>query len=94
MVFSVGVMLTVPPEQAGVAGAMLQTSWQIGMVVGLSIQSGLMTIQPGGVTNLDNVQTSWYFVLGWTVLWGIGFAVFYRPAKNINKEVDPATAAI
>lgn len=46
MVFTgvnVGVMTSVPPEQSGVAGAMLQVAFQVGSAVALSIQAGLFT---------------------------------------------------
>ena len=66
-------------------GAMLQTSWQTSNVLALSIQAGLLTIHPGGMSNWLNVQTSWYFELGWTALWLIGFVLLYKPEKNSKK---------
>ncbi|CED82297.1 Predicted transporter (major facilitator superfamily) [Phaffia rhodozyma] len=79
---NVGVMTSVPPEMAGVAGAVLQVSLQVGSAVALSIQSGLLTINPGNLENFSNVKASWYFELGWTLLWLVGFLVFYRPGKR------------
>lgn len=78
---NVGVMTSVPAEMAGVAGAVLQVSLQVGSAVALSVQAGLLTVNPGGIENLTNVKISWYFMLGWTLLWGIGFVVLYRPKK-------------
>lgn len=72
-------MLVAPPEQAGVVGAVLQTSMQASTVIALSIQAGLLTVQPGGLENMANVRVSWYFQLGWLVLWLIGFVGLYRP---------------
>lgn len=86
-------MLVAPPGREGVLGATLQTSQQTSSVLALSIQAGLWTTHPGGVHNWKNVQTSWYFELGWTILWLIGFVVFYRPSKNTKtavKEVEVA----
>jgi hypothetical protein len=79
----VGVMLAAPPEQAGVVGAILQTSMQTSAVVAISIQAGLLTVEPGGVHNYVNVQASWYFELGWVLVWLIGFLALYRPSKNL-----------
>lgn len=79
-------MLAAPAGREGVLGATLQTSQQTSTVVALSVQAGLMTTHPGGVQNWKNVQTSWYFELGWTVLWLIGFVVFYRPSRNLDNK--------
>jgi hypothetical protein len=79
---SVGVMIAAPPEKAGVVGATLQTSMHTSTVLALSIQAGLLTTQPGGLENYANIRASWYFELGWVVLWLVGFLVFYRPARN------------
>lgn len=84
---SVGVMNSVPAEMAGVAGAVLQVAFQVGSAVGLSIQAGLFTVNPGGLENPANVQASFYFQLGWVILWLIMFVVFYRPPpKSANDE--------
>ena len=86
---NVGIMTSVPPEMAGVAGAVLQVALQVGSAVALSIQAGLWTIKPNGIYNFKNVQISWYFELGWGIVWIIGFLVFYRPKKNaVNDEEE------
>jgi hypothetical protein len=79
---SVGVMISVPPEMAGVAGAVLQVAFQIGSAVGLAVQSGLETINPGSISNFENVQASFYFEMGWEIVWVIAFLIFYRPKKT------------
>ena len=71
-------MLVAPPEQAGVVGAVLQTSMQASTVIALSVQAGLLTVQPGGLENIANVRTSWYFQLGWLGVWLLGFVGLYR----------------
>jgi hypothetical protein len=58
---SVAVMTAVPPSMAGVAGATLQTAYQIGSSIALAIQAGLLTVNQGGIHNSANVQASWYF---------------------------------
>ena len=79
---NVGIMTSVPPEMTGVAGAVLQVALQVGSAIAMSIQAGLLTIEPGGIHNYTNVRTSWYFQLGWAIVWLIMFLVFYRPIKN------------
>jgi MFS family permease len=84
---NVGIMTSVPPEMAGVAGAILQVALQVGSAVAFSIQAGLLTIYPGGIENFVNVRISFYFMVGWGVLTLIGFLAFYRqPKANPNDE--------
>jgi MFS family permease len=85
---NVAVMTSVPAEMAGVAGAVLQVALQVGSAVALSIQAGLFTINPGSIENFANVQASFYFELGWGIVWLIGFLVFYRPSKNTNASAE------
>lgn len=85
---NVGIMTTVPSEMAGVAGAMLQVALQVGSAVALSIQAGLMTTSPGGLENFANPRTSFYFVIGWGVVWLVGFLVFYRQPKADPNDVE------
>ena len=68
------------------AGATLQTAFQVGSAVALSIQSGLLTVNPGSISNFENVQTSFYFELGWGIVWLIGFLILYRPGKKPTPE--------
>jgi hypothetical protein len=83
---SVGVLLAAPPERAGVVGAALQASMQTSTVVALSIQAGLLTLRPGGLNTFANVRASWYFELGWTVVWLLGFILLYRPNKEVHRK--------
>lgn len=83
---NVGIMTSVPPEMAGVAGAVLQVALQVGSAVALSIQAGLLTIEPGNLTNWVNVRTSFIFEIGWGVVWLVGFLVFFRPGKKASAE--------
>lgn len=85
---SVGVMKAAPPDKAGVVGATLQTAMHTSTVIALSIQAGLLTTHPGGIHNHANIQASWYFELGWVVLWLIGFMVFYKSGKHAAVKED------
>ncbi|WOO76899.1 putative MFS-type transporterc [Vanrija pseudolonga] len=88
---NVAIMVTSPPEMAGVTGAVLQVSLQVGTAVALSVQAGLLTTHPGSITNPANLRTSWYFQIGWIVLWLIGFLAFYRPDKAPSADAEATT---
>ncbi|WVQ82496.1 hypothetical protein IAT38_004625 [Cryptococcus sp. DSM 104549] len=79
---NVGVMTSVPPAMAGVAGALLQVSSQVGNAIALAIQAGLLTVYPDGIYNFKNVQVSWYFMIGWSGVWLVMFLVFYRSLEK------------
>ncbi|KAK4684076.1 hypothetical protein P7C73_g6131, partial [Tremellales sp. Uapishka_1] len=79
---NVGIMTSTPPKSAGVAGATMQTALQVGTCIGLSIQAGLETISPGGLDTFSNVRTSWFFMIGWGMVWLVLFLVSYRPKKT------------
>ena len=81
---SITVMTSVPPEMSGVAGAMLQVALQVGAVIGLSVQAGLLTRKPGLISNYENVQTSFWFQFGWCIFNLIIFLVFFRPGKVVE----------
>lgn len=71
---------------------MLQVCLQLGAVLGLSIQAGLLTLQPGNVTNEYNVQASYWFIFGWALLIAILVLVFFRsnkaaPGSEMAKEL-------
>jgi hypothetical protein len=92
-------MTSVPAQMSGVAGALLQVALQIGAVVGLSVQAGLLTIHEGSFANFDNVQASFWFQFGWTVFNLIVFVVFFRASKvaeasEQNKQEGGAHVAI
>ncbi|WVQ82157.1 hypothetical protein IAT38_004285 [Cryptococcus sp. DSM 104549] len=75
------IMTAIPPRMSGVAGATFQVALQIGGVVGLAIQAGLIARNPGGIANFSNVQRSFWFQFGWAVLDAVMLAVLFRPGK-------------
>jgi len=97
MVFTgtnVGVMTSVPPEISGVAGALLQVCLQVGSAVALAVQAGLLTINPGGIENFQNPQASYYFMIGWCVIWLIGFVAWYRQPKADPADAEKAAVVV
>ncbi|WOO79952.1 Efflux pump terJ [Vanrija pseudolonga] len=86
---NVGIMTAIPPEMAGVAGALFQVAIQLGAVVGFATQAGMLTINPGGIANPANVHASFYFQMGWNALWLILFAIVYKRPKKSTPEPEP-----
>lgn len=87
LICRVGAMTAAPPEQAGVAGALLQAAIQAGNVVALTIQAGLLTIHPGGVADFRNVAASFYFMIGWGGACLVAFWVFFRQPQKRDGPV-------
>ncbi|KAL7422343.1 hypothetical protein Q5752_002989 [Cryptotrichosporon argae] len=81
---NIAVMTSVPPTMSGVAGALLQVSLQVGAVIGLSVQAGLLTREPGLYANYANIQASFWFQFGWCLLNLLLIVIFFRPAKAIE----------
>ncbi|WWD19231.1 hypothetical protein CI109_103689 [Kwoniella shandongensis] len=79
---NITVMTSVPPAASGVAGAMLQVALQVGAVLGLSVQAGLLTLNEGSIANFSNVQASFWFQFGWTVFNLLLIVFLFRPGKK------------
>jgi hypothetical protein len=86
----VGIVTAAPPDQTGTVGALLNMAMQLSTAVAMSIQAGIFSLYPGGVRNMSNVRASYYVEIGWTVLWLIGFVVFYRPDRKYKSDPEKA----
>lgn len=86
-------MTSVPPEISGVAGAMLQVSLQVGAAISLTVQAGLLTLNPGGMTNYANVQASLWFQFGWLVVNALIIIIFFRQSKMPKTSEEEGAAA-
>ncbi|ORY35678.1 major facilitator superfamily domain-containing protein [Naematelia encephala] len=92
---NITVMTSVPPSASGVAGALLQVALQMGAVIGLSVQAGMLTLNPGAFSNYANVQASFWFQFGWCLFNVILFLIFFRPGKVApGSEAAKAAAAV
>ncbi|KIR79250.1 efflux protein EncT [Cryptococcus gattii EJB2] len=91
---NITVMTSVPPEISGVAGAMLQVALQVGAAISLTVQAGLLTLNPGGMTNYANVQASLWFQFGWLLLNALMIIVLFRRSKmpKLSEEEEAAAA--
>lgn len=85
---SIIVLQSVPPSMAGIAGALIQISYQVGISVALAIQAGLLTIRPNGVLNWANVQAAFWFEFGWALLSALLLAVFLRRPDSLLREKE------
>lgn len=86
---SVAVIQSVPPEQAGVASATLQTSFQIGSTVSIGIATALQQSVGGGIQDWESTRAGFYYLLAMGVLWLVGFLVFFKPPRAL--PVPPAS---
>lgn len=56
----------------------MQAATQVGNVIALTIQAGLLTVHPDGVRNFTNIETSFGFMAGWAGILIPVFWIFYR----------------
>ncbi|WVW79156.1 hypothetical protein I302_101122 [Kwoniella bestiolae CBS 10118] len=82
------VMTSVSPSMSGVAGATLQVAFQVGGVVGLSVQAGFLTYHEGSLANFSNVQASFWFEFGWLMLNALVVLIFYRRKGDVKDLED------
>ncbi|GFZ51824.1 hypothetical protein JCM24511_09592 [Saitozyma sp. JCM 24511] len=80
------IIMSVPPQMAGVISGLAQMVYQVGAVTGLSIQAGLLTVHPGDVSNWSNIQTSYWFDFGWALVCGALVLVLYRDVQGSGGE--------
>ena len=70
----------------------MEGSQQIGTVVSMSVQAGLLTIHPGSLSNWANVQASFWFMFGWSILNAL-LAVAFLRRPSVPPEKTPRIAA-
>ena len=86
-------MTSAPPAMAGMAGAIVQIAYQVGAVIGLSVQAGLLTVKPGSISNWGNVQVSYWFQAGWCIMNAILVLVFLHVRKPAAPAAKPEAKA-
>ncbi|WVQ73656.1 hypothetical protein IAR50_003236 [Cryptococcus sp. DSM 104548] len=91
---NVAIMTSVDKEMGGVAGALFQVALQLGTVIGLTVQAGFLTLEPGSISNWDNVSASFWFVVGWQLLAALLTAVFYRQPKSTGGDEESKETAV
>lgn len=69
-----------PPEFAGVAGSFTQVIFQIGAVIGIAVQAGLLSTG-NGITDWTGSKNSYFFTSAYVLLTGVVFVIFFRQDK-------------
>lgn len=82
-----------PLEFAGIGGAFSQIIFQIGGVIGIAIQAGLIATGDGTIEDWTGSQNSYYFTSAYILATGIIFVIFYRQVNMPNNPTPAAVAA-
>lgn len=82
-----------PLEFAGVGGAFAQIIFQIGGVIGIAIQAGLISTGDGTIEDWTGSKNSYFFTSAYILATGIIFVIFYRQVKMPNNPSPIAGAA-
>ncbi|BEJ11140.1 hypothetical protein CspHIS471_0105620 [Cutaneotrichosporon sp. HIS471] len=70
-----------PLEFAGVGGSFAQVIYQIGGVVGIAVQQGLLDTGHGGVADWTGSQNGYFFTSAYILCTGLIFVLWYRQSK-------------
>jgi hypothetical protein len=70
-----------PLEFAGMGGAVANVILQIGGVVGISVQAGLLGTGDGTIKDWTGSKNSYFFTGGYIAFTGLIFLIFYKPQK-------------
>ncbi len=70
-----------PLEFAGVGGSFANIIFQIGAVIGISVQAGLISTGDGTLTDWTGSQNSYYFTGGYVLFTGLVFPFLFKQAK-------------
>lgn len=74
------VIQSFPQEFAGVGGSFVQVVFQVGGVVGIAVQSGLLSTG-NGITDWTGSKNSYFFTSAYILLTGLVFVIFFRQSK-------------
>lgn len=79
-----------PLEFAGVGGAFAQIIFQIGGVIGIAIQAGLISTGDGTIEDWTGSKNSYFFTSAYILATGVVFVIFYRQVKMPNNPTPVA----
>lgn len=87
-----------PPQYAGVAGSFTQVIFQVGAVVGIAVQAGLLSTGDG-ITDWTGSKNSYFFTSAYILLTGVVFVIFYRQDKmpilqDLSVQAEPETKQV
>ncbi|TXT11737.1 uncharacterized protein COLE_02147 [Cutaneotrichosporon oleaginosum] len=81
-----------PLEFAGVGGSFAQVIYQIGGVVGIAVQQGLLGTGEG-ISDWTGSKNGYFFTSAYILFTGIVFVLWYRQSKMPVREGGPAPVA-
>jgi hypothetical protein len=70
-----------PLEFAGIGGSFANVIFQIGGVIGIAIQAGLIATGDGTVEDWVGSRNGYFFTSGYVIFTGIVFVLWYRQEK-------------
>lgn len=90
--FSTSIIQAFPLEFAGVGGSFANIIFQIGGVIGIAVQDGLVGTGADASTSWTGSRNSYFFTGAYIMLTGLVFLVWYRQ-KLMPKLEGPVVAA-
>ncbi|KAK1926913.1 major facilitator superfamily domain-containing protein [Papiliotrema laurentii] len=86
------VIQSFPLEFAGIGGSFAQIIFQIGGVIGIAVQAGLIATGDGTLTDWTGSKNGYFFTGAYVMVTGIIFFLWYRQEKMPVREAPPAGA--
>lgn len=83
-----------PLEFAGIGGSFANVIFQIGGVIGIAIQAGLIATGDGTVEDWVGSRNGYFFTSGYVLFTGIVFVLWYRQEKMPIREGGEAVVAV
>ena len=74
-------------------GSFANIIFQIGGVIGIAVQAGLIATGDGSITDWTGSKNSYFFTAGYVLASGLIFVVWYRQEKMPNHPAPPGVAA-
>ncbi|OWZ61110.1 hypothetical protein AYX15_06664 [Cryptococcus neoformans] len=81
-----------PLEFAGVGGSFANIIFQIGGVIGIAVQDGLVGTGPDAATSWTGSRNSYFFTGGYIMATGLVFVVWYR--QKLMPKLEGPVAAV
>ncbi|WVQ78085.1 hypothetical protein IAT38_000166 [Cryptococcus sp. DSM 104549] len=81
-----------PLEFAGIGGSFANIVFQVGSVVGISVQAGLLATGDGTIEDWTGSKNSYFFLGAYVMATGLIFIAWYRQGKVPKREEGPVIA--
>lgn len=75
-----------PLEYAGIGGSFANVIFQVGGVIGIAVQAGLIATGDGTVSDWVGSRNGYFFVSGYILATGLIFVLWYRQEKMPKRE--------